>query len=189
MHDNLSNTYTYLYWKWHGSSRSYNNFKTDVISWSFRIFWHSSAQSTTHKKCPMNEMVEHVRAYVFKSIAYLKSDDLQMLDGAPTDCNILEIDKIGRENRRKYYEKYLECGNSRWKMLDKTSKSPKRVTPFSKYNQAPRWAGMGFNKKSLTFLFVSWLNFWYTCRLDLRYRCRWGFKIMSTFFYQCYCSF
>ena len=58
----------------------------------------------------MNEMVEHVRAYVCKSRAYLKSDDLQMLDGAPTDGNILEIDKIGRENRRKYYEKYLECG-------------------------------------------------------------------------------
>ena len=55
----------------------------------------------------MDEMVEHVRAYVFKSRAYLKSDDLQMLDGAPTDGNILEIDKIGRENRRKYYEKYF----------------------------------------------------------------------------------
>ena len=130
MHDNLSNTYTYLYWKWHGSSRSYNNCETDVISWSFRIFWHSSAQSTTHKKCPMNEMVEHVRAYVCKSRAYLKSDDLQMLDGAPTDGNIREIDKIGRENHRKYHQKYLECGKPDEKCLTKLPKALSMWHPF-----------------------------------------------------------
>ena len=71
----------------------------------------------------MNEMVEHVRAYVFKSIAYLKSDDLQMLDGAPTDGNIREIDKIGRENHRKYHQKYLECGKPDEKCLTKLPKA------------------------------------------------------------------
>ena len=86
----------------------------------------------------MDEMVEHVQVSVFKSSAYLKSNDLQMLDGAPTDGNILEIDKIGRENRQKYSEKYLECGKPDEKCLTKLQKSPQRVTPFSKYNQAPR---------------------------------------------------
>ena len=74
----------------------------------------------------MDEMVkqlEHVRAHVFKSGAYLKSDDLQMLDDAPTDGNILEIDQIGRENRGKYYEKYLECGKPDEKCLTKLPKA------------------------------------------------------------------
>ena len=71
----------------------------------------------------MDEMVEHVRAYVFKSRAYLKSDDLQMLDGAPTDGNILEMEKIGREDRRKYYAKCLECGKPDENSLTKLPKA------------------------------------------------------------------
>ena len=52
-------------------------------------------------------MIEHVRVHVFKRGAYLWSDDLQMLDGGPIENSVLEMDKIGRGNRCKYYENYL----------------------------------------------------------------------------------
>ena len=69
-------------------------------------------------------MVEHVRAHVFKKGAYLNCDDLQMLDGVPMDGAVLQIDKVGRENRHKYYENYLQCGKPDEKCLTKLPKAP-----------------------------------------------------------------
>ena len=64
-------------------------------------------------------MIEHVRVHVFKRGAYLWSDNLQMLDGDPIENSVLEMDKIGRGNRCKYYENYLESGKPDEKCLTK----------------------------------------------------------------------
>ena len=67
-------------------------------------------------------MVEHVRAHVFKRGNYLKAKDLQMPNGERMDTAILKMEKIGRENRRLYYKKYLECGKPDESCLTKLPK-------------------------------------------------------------------
>ena len=74
------------------------------------MFTISAPDSTTHKKCNMEVMVEHVRANVFKNSEFLTAQSLQMIDGSPLDEAITKMERLGRENQEKYYKRYLDGG-------------------------------------------------------------------------------